>query len=68
MYRKYVVEAYVEDYHILIISLHISDFSSKSNGPIYYLKDCTVIFIESLSVFRNISKEPGTLFSYFRHF
>ena len=36
------------NYHILIISLHISDFSSKSNGSIYYLKACIVIFIESL--------------------
>ena len=37
--------------HISIISLHICDFSSKSNGSIYYLYDCIVIFNESLSVF-----------------
>ena len=45
-------------YHILIISQHISDFSSKSNSSTYYLKDCTVISIENVSVFMNISKKP----------
>ena len=43
--------------HISVISRHICDFSSKSNGSIYYLEDCIVIFIESLSVFMNISKK-----------
>ena len=37
---------------------YFSDFSSKSNGSIYYLKDCVVIFIESLFVFMNNSKKP----------
>ena len=41
--------------HISVISLHIFEFSSKSNGSITY---CTVIFIERLSVFMNISKKP----------
>ena len=44
--------------NISVISLHIFDFSSKSNGSIHYLYDCVVIFVESLLVFMNISMKP----------
>ena len=51
-----------------LVSLHIFEFTSKSNGSIYYFSDCIDIFVEKLSVLMNISKKARYPFSYFQHF
>ena len=43
---------------ISIISLHICDFSSKSNGSIYIPLRLYCYIIVSLKVFMNVSKRP----------